>query len=177
MKKQLSTSWMGRGLRTAGSLASFGVRSLGKSTDGRAAEALATSLGRLKGLAMKAGQMLSYVDTAMPEAARNALAKLQDSVPAMSPEVAEAVVTDELGAPPRELFAPWSAEPVAAASIGQVHRATLHDGTEVAVKVQYPAIAQALDADLKSASLLASLAGLSMRGLNVDDVVDEMKTR
>lgn len=177
-KDEISTSWVGRSLRTAGSFASFGMRSLGRpSPDGHAAEALAAALGRLKGLAMKAGQMMSYVDSALPPAARNALATLQDSVPPMSPEVIDSVVAGELGAAPRDIFATWAAQPIAAASIGQVHLATLRDGTEVAVKVQYPAIAKALDADLKSASLLASLAGLTMRGVNVDDVVAEMKER
>ncbi|GAB3666776.1 AarF/ABC1/UbiB kinase family protein [Actinocorallia lasiicapitis] len=128
----------------------------------RAAERYAASLGNSRGVLMKAGQILSFVslggivDQQYQGIYQQALARLQDSAPPMPPEVAAAVVEDELGAPPSELFATFSPEPLAAASIGQVHHATLHDGREVAVKVQYPGVDQAIRADLANTQLLAT---------------------
>src|SRR5208337_4163548 len=87
------------------------------------AEDVAATLGTMKGVLMKLGQMASYVDDGLSPAARRTLSRLQDSVPPMSPELAAQVITEELGQPPERAFATWDPEPIAAASIGQVHRA------------------------------------------------------
>ncbi|MCB9539276.1 MAG: AarF/ABC1/UbiB kinase family protein [Myxococcales bacterium] len=119
-----------------------------------AEEALAT-LGDLKGLALKAGQMLSYMDGALPPEYRpiyqKTLTKLQQAAPSMPWSAVEPVLVAELGAV-ADHFASFEPEPFAAASIGQVHRAVLHDGAEVAVKVQYPGVARAIESDLDNAS-------------------------
>src|SRR5205807_5857390 len=95
----------------------------------------------------------SYVDDAMPEHVRAVLSQLQDSVAPMAPELAAEVVKGELGGPPEALFRDWEPTPVAAASIGQVHRAVLPDGTAVAVKVQYPGVAELMEGDLAQLEL------------------------
>ena len=119
----------------------------------RSAEDVARTLGGMKGAFMKVGQLASFVDDGLSEPVRAALAQLQDSAPPMSAELAAGVLRDELGGGPEDLFREWDPVPVAAASIGQVHRAVCHDGTTVAVKVQYPGIAQLVEADLAQLDL------------------------
>ena len=114
----------------------------------RSAEDVAATLGNMKGAFMKVGQLLSFVDDGLPENIRTALAQLQDSAPPMSAALAASVIEAELGGPPQDVFAAWEPEPFAAASIGQVHRATMRDGRRVAVKVQYPGAAAVMEADL-----------------------------
>src|SRR5262249_45498729 len=89
------------------------------------------------------------------------LPPLQDRAPPMSAELAARVVTQELGLPPERAFARWDPVPIAAASIGQVHRAIARDGLAVAVKVQYPGIAETMAADLDNVSLLRKLLRLT----------------
>ncbi len=152
-----------------------------------AGEALAT-LGSMKGLALKVGQMLSYMDGVVPEHRRAAfhkvLAPLLQAAPAMPWSSIEPVLVAELGAPVSELFAQFEPQPFAAASIGQVHRAVLPSGLRVAVKVQYPGIEQAMHADLKNLSLLKSLAapflGLAGRGsmaTEMSEIIGELRKR
>ena len=141
------------------------------------AQDVAATLGTMKGVLMKLGQMASYVDDGLSPAARRTLSRLQDSVPPMSPELAARVVTEELGLPPERAFAPWDPEPIAAASIGQVHRAITHDGRAVAVKVQYPGIAERIAADLGNVSLLRRMIKVTAPAQDVDALVAELSDR
>jgi predicted unusual protein kinase regulating ubiquinone biosynthesis (AarF/ABC1/UbiB family) len=143
----------------------------------RTAEDVAATLGTMKGVLMKLGQMASYVDDGLSPAARRTLSRLQDSVPPMSPELAAQVVTEELGLPPEQAFATWDPEPIAAASIGQVHRAITRDGQAVAVKVQYPGIAETIEADLGNVALLRRMLKITAPSQDVDALLAELRER
>jgi predicted unusual protein kinase regulating ubiquinone biosynthesis (AarF/ABC1/UbiB family) len=144
----------------------------------RTAEDVARELGNMKGAIMKAGQMISFIAEGLPPEAQAALATLQADVPPMAPSLAEGVVRSELGADPEALFLDWDPVPVAAASIGQVHRAVLRDGREVAVKVQYPGVDKAIRSDLDNAELLYGMfSALAMKNLDVTSLVDELRAR
>jgi predicted unusual protein kinase regulating ubiquinone biosynthesis (AarF/ABC1/UbiB family) len=141
------------------------------------AEDVANTLGATKGVMMKIGQMASYVDGGLSPAVRHTLARLQDSVPPMSPQLAAAVVEEELGAPPEQAFARWDPRPIAAASIGQVHRAVTLDGRAVAVKVQYPGIAETIAADLRNVALLRRMLRITAPAQDVDALLTELRDR
>jgi predicted unusual protein kinase regulating ubiquinone biosynthesis (AarF/ABC1/UbiB family) len=141
------------------------------------AEDVATTLGAMKGVLMKIGQMASYVDDGLSPSVRRTLSRLQDSVPPMSPELAAGVIAEELGAPPEQVFAEWDPVPVAAASIGQVHRAITRDGRAVAVKVQYPGIAETMTADLANVSLLRRALKMTAPNQDVEALVEELRDR
>ncbi|MGI9621530.1 MAG: ABC1 kinase family protein [Acidimicrobiales bacterium] len=134
-------------------------------------------LGDMKGALMKVGQMASYLDQGMPENVRHTLAQLQSDAPPMSHELVDRVVTNELGAPPQELFGQWDPEPIAAASIGQVHRAITADGHPVAVKVQYPGVDEAIGSDLATADVLFRGLAMMFPGLDPGPVVEELRAR
>jgi predicted unusual protein kinase regulating ubiquinone biosynthesis (AarF/ABC1/UbiB family) len=154
---------------------------------GAAKEVLAT-LGNLKGLALKVGQMLSYMDGALPPDAepafRKVLSKLQQDAPSLSWEQVSEVLSEDLGTID-EHFASIDHTPFAAASIGQVHKARLSDGTEVAVKVQYPGIREAMTSDLDNLGMVRSMILRPMMGAfgassNVEfagNVIDEVRDR
>ena len=141
------------------------------------AEDVTATLGTMKGVLMKLGQMASYVDDGLSPAARRTLSRLQDSVPPMSPELAAQVITEELGQPPDQAFATWDPEPIAAASIGQVHRAITRDGRAVAVKVQYPGIAETIEADLGNVALLRRMLKITAPMQDVDALLAELRER
>jgi predicted unusual protein kinase regulating ubiquinone biosynthesis (AarF/ABC1/UbiB family) len=141
------------------------------------AEDVATTLGAMKGVLMKLGQMASYVDDGLSPAVRRTLSRLQDSVPPMSAELAAQVVRQELGVPPEQAFARWDPEPIAAASIGQVHRAITLDGRAVAVKVQYPGIAETIAADLGNVALLRRMLRITAPSQDVDALLAELRER
>jgi predicted unusual protein kinase regulating ubiquinone biosynthesis (AarF/ABC1/UbiB family) len=144
----------------------------------RTAEDVAAVLGGMKGAIMKAGQMLSFIAEGLPPEAQAALATLQADVPPMAPSLAEQVVRDELGGDPEHLFLDWDPVPVAAASIGQVHRAVMPDGRVVAVKVQYPGVDKAIRSDLDNAEMLYGLfAQFALKNLDVKALVDELRGR
>jgi predicted unusual protein kinase regulating ubiquinone biosynthesis (AarF/ABC1/UbiB family) len=145
--------------------------------DEEAARVLAASAGRLKGGLAKVAQLAAYdpgatlggrAGTGATAAARSVLAGLWDHAPAMSGGAIARVVEDDLGSSPQALFATWDPAPLAAASLGQVHAATLADGTPVVVKVQYPGVADALRADLDDAAFVRKLAGSDI-GRSLDD--------
>jgi predicted unusual protein kinase regulating ubiquinone biosynthesis (AarF/ABC1/UbiB family) len=141
------------------------------------AEDVAGTLGAMKGVMMKIGQMASYLDDGLSPGVRRTLSRLQDSVPPMSPELAAGVVEEELGAPPERVFARWDPQPVAAASIGQVHRAVTLDGRAVAVKVQYPGIAETIAADLRNVALLRTMLRITAPAQDVDALIAELRDR
>jgi predicted unusual protein kinase regulating ubiquinone biosynthesis (AarF/ABC1/UbiB family) len=128
-----------------------------------AAEKLVSTLGELKGAAMKLGQALSMDPDLLTPEVRQVLARLQNQAPAMSYEQVARVVREELGAPPEERFREFSREPLAAASLGQVHRAVLPDGRPVAVKVQYPGIAESMAQDLQNLGMVVKTVSLASK--------------
>ena len=139
---------------------------------------VARELGQMKGALMKFGQLVSFVVEALPEEAQVALASLQADAPPMAPSAAAAVVRAELGAEPEKVFLDWQPLPVAAASIGQVHRAVTHDGRDVAVKVQYPGVADALETDLDNTEALYRMVGaFTVKSLDYRALVDELRDR
>lgn len=123
-------------------------------------DALTGQLDQMKGLAMKLGQIVSYLDVPLPDAVQDQLARLQTGALGMDEAESRAVIEGALGAPVEALFDELDWQPVAAASIGQVHRARV-DGRPVAVKVQYPSVAASFSDDLRAAGRLASLASLA----------------
>ena len=148
----------------------------------KTAEAVAERLGNMKGALMKLGQMASYVHEGLPAPLRDALSQLQSNAPPMSSELAEEVIERELRDSPDRLFVEWDPEPLASASIGQVHRAVIVDpatGTEraVAVKVQYPGVADAIAADLRNVDLVGTILKQGFSSLDPTDLVEEVRHR
>jgi len=141
------------------------------------AEDVADTLGTMKGVMMKIGQMASYVDGGLSPGVRRTLSRLQDSVPPMSGELTAQVVREELGLPPERAFARWDPQPIAAASIGQVHRAVTLDGRAVAVKVQYPGIAETIAADLRNVALLRRMLRITAPAQDVGALIAELRDR
>jgi predicted unusual protein kinase regulating ubiquinone biosynthesis (AarF/ABC1/UbiB family) len=147
----------------------------------RTADQIFRVLGELKGGALKVGQALSIFEAALPpELAgpyRATLTRLQDSAPPLPAASVHRVLTADLGEDWRELFGEFDDEPAAAASIGQVHKATWHDGTQVAVKIQYPGAGKALINDFTQISRIGRLFGVLMPGLEVKPLLDELRAR
>ncbi|MEY2431956.1 MAG: hypothetical protein QOC92_1681 [Acidimicrobiaceae bacterium] len=143
----------------------------------RTAEQVAEALGHMKGALMKVGQMASYLDQGLPEPIREQLAQLQADAPPMSAELAAQVVEQELGGAPGDIFDTWDPVPFAAASIGQVHRAITKDGRAVAVKVQYPGVDAAIEADLANAGMLVQIISMVFPGVEPEPIVEELKLR
>jgi predicted unusual protein kinase regulating ubiquinone biosynthesis (AarF/ABC1/UbiB family) len=188
MEKKVPTGRLGRMAR----LAALGLRNgagavLGRGDDGKAAAARAAEvLGTMRGLAAKVGQMASYVDGLVPEGQRDAfeasLKVLRAQAPRSSSVQIRAVIEEELGAPIDRLFASFDDDPIASASIGQVHRARLPEdvmgGIEVAVKVQHPGIRKAIDGDLASAGILEAMgAVLGARRFDTKTHLDVLRER
>ncbi len=166
----------------------FGKRLGGRSADEvtvelqrRTAEQLFAVLGQLKGGAMKFGQALSVFEAAFPEDMaqpyRAALTRLQEGAPPMSADTVRQVLAQQLGRDWRRRFADFAEVPAAAASIGQVHRATWADGRPVAVKVQYPGAGPALLGDLNQLSRFARMFAVLSPGLDVKPLLVELKAR
>lgn len=144
----------------------------------RTAQDVAKELGEMKGVLMKVGQMVSFIAEGLPEEAQQALAALQADAAPMAPSLAAGVIRDELGGDPEQVFATWEDVPVAAASIGQVHRATDADGRQLAVKVQFPGVSEAIEEDLDAAEVMyAVFSALALGGLDARALVDELRAR
>jgi len=146
------------------------------------AEQIVAVLGTMKGAAMKLGQVMSFLDVGLvPEEYREEfqrkLGELRDSAPKVSFKEMRRVIEDEYDDPLEELFDTFEMEPIAAASIGQVYRATLPDGRAVAVKVQYPGVASAVRADLKNLGMIMRLLARMAPGLDVQGITQEIRLR
>jgi predicted unusual protein kinase regulating ubiquinone biosynthesis (AarF/ABC1/UbiB family) len=147
-----------------------------------AAEQIVAALGTMKGAAMKVGQVMSFLDVGVvPEEYREEfqrkLAALRDAAPTVSFKEMRAVIEDELDDPLDEVFESFDEEPIAAASIGQVYKARLQDGRDVAVKVQYPGVAAAVRADMQNLGLILRLAKRIAPGMDPQAIGREISER
>jgi len=185
---QLGSVVGGEGARYAGTRARNFTRSpeaAAEALDKRhmeAAERMVETLGKMKGAAMKIGQLASFIDTEfLPPEYRdlyqNQLSQLRTSAPPMPWKTVREVLDEEWDEFPEELFEELEETPAAAASIGQVHRAVLPDGRKVAVKIQYPGVAEALRADLQNAGMLMRLAKAFAPGLDAGAAAKELRER
>lgn len=150
---------------------------LDRSFELKSAEEVAKRLGNMKGAFMKLGQMASYLHQGMPENTRKTLAVLQQDAPPMSHDLVEEMLQAELAGNSSELFEQFDREPIAAASIGQVHRAITHDGQAVAVKVQYPGVDEAIANDLANTDAVMRIMRRTFKGLEPEPLVVELTTR
>jgi len=146
------------------------------------AKQIVAVLGTMKGAAMKLGQVMSFLDVGLvPEEHREEfqqeLAKLRDAAPTVSFKQMRRVIEEDLEQPIDEVFASFEEEPIAAASIGQVYRATLHDRREVAVKVQYPGVASAVRADMQNLDMILRLLKRMTPALDVKAIAEEINER
>jgi predicted unusual protein kinase regulating ubiquinone biosynthesis (AarF/ABC1/UbiB family) len=196
---KIPTSRVGRTAKIGSLAASQAIRQAGtraanvtRSPEGRdaalerrhieAAEQIVAALGTMKGAAMKVGQVLSFLDVGMvPEEYREEfqrkLAALRDAAPTVTFKDMGKVIEEELGERLSDVFEDFDEEPIAAASIGQVYRATLIDGREVAVKVQYPGVAAAVRADMQNLGLILRLARRIAPGLDSKAIGEEIRSR
>jgi len=180
--RRLTTGRIARFAKLASLGAQTGVQLLTSRDATAAATKAAEVLGTLRGLAAKVGQMASYVEGAVPDAYRGAyeqaLKSLHHGTSTSDPKAIRRVIESELGAPIERLFAEWEETPFASASIGQVHRARLSDGRQVAVKVQHPGIEQAVENDLRNAGVLEAMVGtLLPRGVDTKRLFNDVRDR
>jgi len=184
----VSAALGGQGARIAGATAANRLRGSDRSQARlerrhlEAAERMVELLGTMKGAAMKVGQLASFLELDfVPDEFRplyqEKLASLRDSAPPMSWKQVRGVLSEDLGEPPESVFDELSEEPVAAASIGQVHRGRLPDGREVAVKVQYPGVAEAIRADMQNAGAIVALVKAISPGLDARAIAREIRER
>jgi predicted unusual protein kinase regulating ubiquinone biosynthesis (AarF/ABC1/UbiB family) len=163
-ERKVPTGRFGRLARLAGAGLRAGAGAALAPGDAATAIEVARALGTLRGLAAKLGQMAGYVDGLVPEGQRPAyeaaMKGLQRAAPPSPYAEVRALVEAELGAPPERAFAAFDEAPFASASLGQVHRARLRSGEDVAVKVQHPGVERALESDLANTAILEGLAAL-----------------
>ncbi|MBV8430528.1 MAG: AarF/ABC1/UbiB kinase family protein [Solirubrobacterales bacterium] len=198
-KDRIPTSRVGRTARIGGLAAGQAIReagthvsNVGRGQAGRqaalerrhieAAEQIVEALGHMKGAAMKLGQVMSFLDVGLvPEEYRDEfqrkLGRLRDAAPTVTFKEMRKVIEQELDEPITEVFDEFDEEPVAAASIGQVYRARLHDGRAVAVKVQYPGVAAAVRADMQNLGLILRVLKRIAPGMDPKAIGDEIRNR
>jgi predicted unusual protein kinase regulating ubiquinone biosynthesis (AarF/ABC1/UbiB family) len=198
-KDRIPTSRISRTARVSSLAAGQAARHLGtratnlaRSEDGKsaalerrhleAAEQIVSALGTMKGAAMKLGQVMSFLDVGLvPEENREEfqrkLGELRDAAPKVRFSDMRKVIESELEEPLVKIFAEFDEEPIAAASIGQVYRARLHDGRLVAVKVQYPGVAAAVRADMQNLGIILRLMKRIAPGLDVKATAEEIRSR
>jgi predicted unusual protein kinase regulating ubiquinone biosynthesis (AarF/ABC1/UbiB family) len=178
----------GQAIRQAGTRAANVTRSKERRTAAlerrhiEAAEQIVAALGTMKGAAMKVGQVMSFLDAGLvPEEYRDEfqrkLAALRNAAPTVSFKDMRKVIEQELDEPLTAMFDEFDEEPIAAASIGQVYRATLTDGRAVAVKVQYPGVAAAVRSDMQNLGLILRLAKRIAPGLDPKTIGEEIRNR
>jgi predicted unusual protein kinase regulating ubiquinone biosynthesis (AarF/ABC1/UbiB family) len=146
------------------------------------AEQIVAALGTMKGAAMKLGQVMSFLDVGLvPEEYREEfqakLAELRDAAPKVAYKDMKKVIEGEYGESIETVFQTFDPVPIAAASIGQVYKARLHDGRDVAVKVQYPGVAQAVRADMQNLGIILRLMKMVAPGLDPKAMGDEIRSR
>jgi predicted unusual protein kinase regulating ubiquinone biosynthesis (AarF/ABC1/UbiB family) len=195
-KDPIPTGWLQRGAKLAGQTAKSAARFTGTrvrsfadpsragefvdSFHQQTAKQLVDMLGEMKGAAMKVGQLASFYEFGGLEylgTYREALTMLQNSAPPMDPEASRSVIEEEFQRPLQEVFPEFVDDAVASASIGQVHRARLASGEEVAVKVQYPGVDEAVRSDLKNVTAMTKLAVAIAPNLDPKEVANEVKDR
>lgn len=143
----------------------------------RNAERMVETMGNMKGAVMKLGQMLSLGDDAhVPKEFRDVISKLQASAPTLPfDQVYDAVVTNLGGAQPDSVFAHIDAEPLAAASLAQAHRARLRTGEDVVIKIQYPGVADTVTSDLRNLKSMIETSGIVGKRFNLDETFTEVE--
>ncbi|KAK4938996.1 hypothetical protein LTR10_020655 [Elasticomyces elasticus] len=140
-------------------------------------ERLVAKLSKMRGAALKLGQMMSFQDAKMlPKPIHDVLQRVQDSADYMPASQRDAVIAANLGPDWRDMFQQFDDRPMAAASIGQVHGAILKSGKRVAVKVQYPGVADSISSDLNNLSLLLTASRLLPKGLYLDRTIANART-
>ncbi|KAF4629451.1 hypothetical protein G7Y89_g8691 [Cudoniella acicularis] len=141
-------------------------------------ERLVAKLSRMRGAALKMGQMISFQDSKMlPAQIQEVLQRVQDRADYMPPSQRDKVLSSNLGPEWRELFSSFEEKPLAAASIGQVHSAVLKsNGKKVAVKVQYPGVAGSIDSDLNNLAILLTASRILPKGLFLDKTIANART-
>ncbi|KAF2157953.1 ABC1-domain-containing protein [Myriangium duriaei CBS 260.36] len=186
-ESRLGRIWQFGGLATSMAFGAVGEtfrRVTGGASDGSVmlSEAnmtrLVAKLSRMRGAALKLGQMMSFQDSKLlPPAINAVLQRVQDSADYMPPSQRNRVMASSLGDNWKELFSSFDDVPIAAASIGQVHKATLaSNGQQVAVKVQYPGVRGSIDSDLNNLSLLLTASRLLPKGLYLDKTIANART-
>ncbi len=198
-KDRIPTTRVGRTAKIGGLAASQAIRqagthatNVGRTKEGReaalerrhieAAEQIVAALGTMKGAAMKVGQVMSFLDLGLvpPEYRdefQRKLGALRDAAPTVTFKDMRKVIEEELDGSIDEVFETFDAEPIAAASIGQVYRAVLQDGRNVAVKVQYPGVAAAVRADMQNLGMILRLAKRIAPGMDPKAIGEEIRDR
>lgn len=138
---------------------------------------IADSLSKMKGLPMKLGQMVSYMDFHAPDLKNKSFSELQFWSHPLDPATIAEIIVGEFKKTPGQLFKKWTPTPFAAASIGQVHRAQLDDDTKVAVKIQYPDILKLIKNDLVNAEIIDTVGSTLFAGQEAGVWVSELRER